>query len=110
MSNFKDDWMNECQLEDFKLDLERFEPRYDIDSNRFLQLLTPTLNRVRKMLKLAKGVTANIHIQRPYLESSVCDRARVVLVGEAAHPLMVSSLISKLRITEFDIFKAQWST
>ena len=49
-------------------------------------------DRVRKLLKLAESVTPTMYIARPSLESFVCDRARIGVVGEAAHPMMVCSL------------------
>ncbi|KAJ7182746.1 hypothetical protein C8R43DRAFT_1054725 [Mycena crocata] len=44
--------------------------------------------RVQKLMKLARNVTPTVHTRRPILDSSVCDRARIVIVGEAAHPLV----------------------
>ncbi|KAJ7705437.1 hypothetical protein B0H17DRAFT_1037955 [Mycena rosella] len=44
--------------------------------------------RVQKLMKLARNVTPTVHVRRPLLDSSVCDRARIVIVGEAAHPLV----------------------
>ncbi|KAG6833144.1 hypothetical protein H0H87_010858 [Tephrocybe sp. NHM501043] len=65
-----EEWQDTYPIEHFRLDLEKFEPR------------------VRKLLKLAENITPHILIYRPHLESFVCDRARLVLVGEAAHPLL----------------------
>jgi hypothetical protein len=56
--------------------------------------IPPTAHRVQKLMKLARKVTPTVHIRRPILESSVCDRARIVIVGEAAHPLVVSLSLS----------------
>ncbi|KAJ7176717.1 hypothetical protein C8R46DRAFT_1213302 [Mycena filopes] len=44
--------------------------------------------RVQKLMKLARKVTPTVHIRRPLLDSSVCHLARIVIVGEAAHPLV----------------------
>jgi len=44
--------------------------------------------RVQKLLKLARNVTPTVHIRRPILDSFVCDRGRMVIVGEAAHTLV----------------------
>jgi salicylate hydroxylase len=44
----------------------------------------------QKLVPFMRAVTPTVHVRRPILESSVCERARVVLVGEAAHPVMVS--------------------
>ena len=41
------------------------------------------------MFRLAKNVIPHIYISRPNLENFACDQAKVVLVGEAAHPLLV---------------------
>ncbi|KAJ7692640.1 hypothetical protein B0H14DRAFT_3046316, partial [Mycena olivaceomarginata] len=42
----------------------------------------------QKLVPFMRAVTPTVHVRRPILESSVCERARVVLVGEAAHPVM----------------------
>ncbi|KAF8880531.1 hypothetical protein BD779DRAFT_1675877 [Infundibulicybe gibba] len=70
--NFSDDWNTRIPLDHFKLDMDTFEPR------------------VQKIFKLADIVTVNVHMNRPHLDSLVCERARVVLVGDAAHPMMPS--------------------
>ncbi|KAJ7100673.1 hypothetical protein B0H15DRAFT_816951 [Mycena belliarum] len=44
--------------------------------------------RVQKLVELAKRGTPTVHVRRPLLESSVCDRARIAIIGEAAHPLV----------------------
>ncbi|KAJ6551338.1 hypothetical protein B0H19DRAFT_1157254 [Mycena capillaripes] len=44
--------------------------------------------RVQKLVKLVRQVTPTVHLRRPLLDSVVCDRARIVIVGEAAHPLV----------------------
>ncbi|KAF7369112.1 FAD-binding-3 domain-containing protein [Mycena venus] len=44
--------------------------------------------RVRKLLPFMRAVTPTVHVRRPVLDSSVCERARIVIVGEAAHPLV----------------------
>ncbi|KAF9465928.1 hypothetical protein BDZ94DRAFT_1252593 [Collybia nuda] len=72
LSEYNEGWKDKYPLEHFSLDLQKFEPK------------------VRKMLSLATDVTPHIYISRPHLESFVCDRARLVLVGEAAHPLLPS--------------------
>nr|GAT57011.1 predicted protein [Mycena chlorophos] len=45
-------------------------------------------SRVQKLVKLARHVTPTVHIRRPILESSACEQARIVIVGDAAHPLV----------------------
>ncbi|GLB41019.1 putative FAD binding domain containing protein [Lyophyllum shimeji] len=69
---YNEEWTDEYPLEHFNLDLEKFEPR------------------VRKLFKMADKIKPHIYINRPHLESFACDRARLVLVGEAAHPLLPS--------------------
>ncbi|KAF8066743.1 hypothetical protein FPV67DRAFT_1364383, partial [Lyophyllum atratum] len=69
---YNEEWADTYPLEHFNLDLEKFEPR------------------VRKLLRMAEDIKPHIYINRPHLESFVCDRARLVLVGEAAHPLLPS--------------------
>ncbi|RDB26714.1 3-hydroxybenzoate 6-hydroxylase 1 [Hypsizygus marmoreus] len=69
---YNEEWKDRYSLEHFNLDLQKFEPR------------------VRKMLKMAKDITPHIYISRPYLDSFACERATLVLVGEAAHPLLPS--------------------
>ncbi|KAF8201234.1 hypothetical protein K438DRAFT_1716966, partial [Mycena galopus ATCC 62051] len=44
--------------------------------------------RVQKLLPFMRAVTPTVHVRHPVLDSSVCELARVVIVGEAAHPLM----------------------
>jgi len=46
--------------------------------------------RVQKLMKLARKVTPTVHIRRPILDSCVCEQARIVVVGEASHPLVPS--------------------
>jgi len=71
---YNEEWLDQYPLQHFNLDLQKFEPR------------------VCKMLRLANNITPHIYISRPHLESFVCDQARVVLVGEAAHPLLPSGM------------------
>lgn len=40
-------------------------------------------------MKLVRKVTPTVHIRRPILDSCVCDHARIIIVGDAAHPLVV---------------------
>ncbi|KAJ7750389.1 hypothetical protein DFH07DRAFT_827541 [Mycena maculata] len=44
--------------------------------------------RVQKLMKLAQNVKPTVHVGRPDLDSCVCERARIVVVGEAAHPFV----------------------
>ncbi|KAJ6504114.1 hypothetical protein C8R47DRAFT_1104293 [Mycena vitilis] len=44
--------------------------------------------RVQKLMKLARQVTPTVHLRRPLLESVVCEHARIVIVGQAAHPIV----------------------
>ncbi|KAF8816429.1 FAD/NAD(P)-binding domain-containing protein [Phlegmacium glaucopus] len=65
-----DDWRGQCPLQRFGLDVNKFEPR------------------TRKLLKMATSVFSRVFRARPLLDSFVCDHSRIVLVGEAAHPLL----------------------
>jgi len=69
-ATYNDNWTLNYTLDHFNIDVNRFEPR------------------VVKLLELAQRCTPNVYLQRPLLASSVCDRARIALVGEAAHPIM----------------------
>ncbi|KAF5381767.1 hypothetical protein D9615_005435 [Tricholomella constricta] len=69
---YNEEWRDTYPLEHFNLDLEKFEPR------------------VRKLLSMTEDITPHIYISRPHLENFVCDRAKIALVGEAAHPLLPS--------------------
>jgi salicylate hydroxylase len=89
---FNEKWQDQYPLEHFKFDFKKFEPRsVKLASIAHIRPLIEvrTGNRVRKMFSLAKSFTPHIYISRPDLENFACDRAKVVLVGEAAHPLLV---------------------
>lgn len=49
--------------------------------------------RALKLVTLLKGVRAftNIHVEQPILDDLVCENGRVVVVGDAAHGMAVSS-------------------
>ncbi|CAK5274187.1 unnamed protein product [Mycena citricolor] len=70
IAKYEESWENEYDINEFGIDWSA----YDI--------------RVQKMMKLVEKVTAIAHVKRPILESCVCDQARIVIVGEAAHPLV----------------------
>ncbi|KAJ8518627.1 hypothetical protein ONZ45_g4307 [Pleurotus djamor] len=63
-------WDAQCPIEDFDLNLNDMEPR------------------VRKLLKLAKVATPTTHTLRKSFDTYVSDCGRVVLIGEAAHPMV----------------------
>ncbi|KAF8193057.1 hypothetical protein BJ912DRAFT_254386 [Pholiota molesta] len=63
------DWA-ERPIEYYALDMERFE------------------ETLRKLLGLVKTVSARIIVTRPAPSDLVCDDSRIVLIGEAAHPLL----------------------
>ncbi|KAF9483292.1 FAD/NAD(P)-binding domain-containing protein [Pholiota conissans] len=63
------DWV-ERPIEYYRLDMERFE------------------EPLRKLLGLVKTVSARIIVTRPAPDDLVCGDSRIVLVGEAAHPLL----------------------
>ncbi|KAG5645681.1 hypothetical protein DXG03_005519 [Asterophora parasitica] len=69
---YNEEWRDTYPIEHFKLDVQKFEPR------------------IRKLLGMAEDIRPHIYISRPHLESFVCDQAKLVLVGEAAHPLLPS--------------------
>ncbi|KIK03269.1 hypothetical protein K443DRAFT_676942 [Laccaria amethystina LaAM-08-1] len=64
-----EEWQHTCPIDRYKLDINKFEPR------------------CQKLLKLAQTVSSRIFTIRSPVEGMVCERARIVLVGEAAHPL-----------------------
>ncbi|KAJ7472353.1 hypothetical protein B0H11DRAFT_2038711 [Mycena galericulata] len=72
LAQYDESWDKTYPIEHFGIDFSS----YDI--------------RVQKLMKLARKVVPTVHIRRPILESCVCDRARIVIVGEAAHPLVPS--------------------
>lgn len=46
--------------------------------------------RVQKLLKLAESVSSRTYVlRRSIAEDIVCHESRIVLTGEAAHPLLV---------------------
>ncbi|KAH9474458.1 FAD-dependent monooxygenase OpS4 [Psilocybe cubensis] len=57
-------------LEYWNIDLGLFEPR------------------VKKLLELAGSVSSRIFVRKPMLDELVCTNSRVVLVGDAAHPIL----------------------
>ncbi|KAJ7489334.1 hypothetical protein FB451DRAFT_1224554 [Mycena latifolia] len=70
LDQYDESWDKTFPIEQFGIDWSQFDIR------------------VQKLVKLARTVTATVHVKRPLLDSSVCDRARIVIVGEAAHPLV----------------------
>jgi salicylate hydroxylase len=87
---YNEEWQDQYPLEYFKLDFQKFEPRFvKLPSTHIALIEIRTGNRVRKLFGLAKNFTPHIYISRPHLENFACDEAKVVLVGEAAHPLLV---------------------
>ncbi|KAJ6611200.1 hypothetical protein B0H10DRAFT_1810063 [Mycena sp. CBHHK59/15] len=70
LEKWDETWDTDFPIEHFDIDWSK----YDI--------------RVQKLMKLARKVTPTVHIKRPILDSFVCERARIVIVGEAAHPLV----------------------
>nr|AGK29858.1 FAD-binding protein [Volvariella volvacea] len=71
-SSYNEGWSESYPLSHFKPDWEKFEPR------------------LRKLLQQQERVTATVHFDNPDLESTLCDRSHVVLVGEAAYPALPS--------------------
>ncbi|KAK7040742.1 hypothetical protein VNI00_009648 [Paramarasmius palmivorus] len=70
LSEYRENWTRRYSVEHFDLDYDRFE----------LSL--------RKLLQMAEYTIPTSYATRPLLESLVCDDGRLVLVGEAAHPLV----------------------
>ncbi|KAF8965779.1 hypothetical protein BDZ97DRAFT_755760 [Flammula alnicola] len=66
----EDEVWTERPIEYYQLDMDRFEPR------------------LRKVIELVKTVSARIVMTRPVPEDLVCDQSKIVLIGEAAHPLL----------------------
>ncbi|PPR07886.1 hypothetical protein CVT24_005623 [Panaeolus cyanescens] len=64
------EWREHRGFDDFQLNFNDFEPR------------------TKKLLNLANSFSSRVFITRPCLETLVCDSSRLVLVGEAAHPLL----------------------
>ena len=78
----------QCPLQRYGLDLNKFEPRYFQWSPREATLKNSSI-RTQKLLKMATSVSSRVFRARPALDSLVCDHSRIVLVGEAAHPILV---------------------
>ncbi|KAF8153369.1 hypothetical protein B0H34DRAFT_800578 [Crassisporium funariophilum] len=68
-----DEWCENRTLESYGLDLKNFEPR------------------IRKLLKLAKSISSRTFVTRSAPEDLVSNSSRMVLVGEAAHPILPGS-------------------
>jgi hypothetical protein len=97
---YNEEWEDHYSLEHFNLDFQKFEPRsVKLGSwPTYVPLIKICAGyRVRKLFSLAKTFTPHIFISRPNLENFACDRAKVVLVGEAAHPLLVCIFIITMR-------------
>ncbi|PPQ79021.1 hypothetical protein CVT25_002330 [Psilocybe cyanescens] len=67
-------------------------PEEELWANRPLEYWGIDLNgfepRAQKLLSLAKAVSSRVFVQRSSLEDLVCDNSRIVLVGDAAHPIL----------------------
>lgn len=86
----EESWANR-PLEYWGIDLDAFEPRYE---NRFVRS-SPVANkmhlyRAKRLLSLVQVVSSRVLVHRPCLDDLVCDNSRIVLVGDAAHPILVS--------------------
>jgi len=71
-----DDWRVQSPLQRFGLNMNNFEPR------------------TQKLLNLATSISSRVFRTRPALDSLVCYHSRIVLVGEAAHPLLPGGHLS----------------
>ncbi|KAI3604959.1 FAD/NAD(P)-binding domain-containing protein [Moniliophthora roreri] len=70
LSEYRENWTKRYSVDHFDLDYDRFEPS------------------VRKLLQLAEYTIPTSYANRPLFDSLVCDNGHLVLVGEAAHPLV----------------------
>ncbi|KAJ2911626.1 hypothetical protein MD484_g8788, partial [Candolleomyces efflorescens] len=68
-----DDQWQHRSFDEFELDYSKFEPR------------------ILKLLKLAKNVAGRVYHTQATVDSIVCENSRIVLVGEAGHPLVPGS-------------------
>jgi salicylate hydroxylase len=80
-------WARSQPLDEKFLKLDRFEPRYIYGSCPSTLLML--LNRIQKLVKLAQTMTPTGHTIYEPFDNWVHESGKVVLVGEAAHPLMV---------------------
>ncbi|KAH9474456.1 FAD-dependent monooxygenase OpS4 [Psilocybe cubensis] len=62
-------WTNR-PLEYWGIDLDAFEPR------------------AKRLLSLVQVVSSRVLVQRPCIDDLVCENSRIVLVGDAAHPIL----------------------
>jgi salicylate hydroxylase len=85
-------WDRSQPLDEKFLKLDRFEPRCVCSS--FPSTLLILVNRVQKLVKLAQTMTPTSHTIYEPFDNWVHESGKVVLVGEAAHPLMVCMFAS----------------
>jgi salicylate hydroxylase len=71
-----DDWRVQSPILRFGLDMDKFEPR------------------TQKLLNMSSTISSRVFRTRPALDSLVCYHSRIVLVGEAAHPLLPGGHLS----------------
>lgn len=68
--------------------MDQFEPRSAVVSESANEM-SLIQDRLRKIFLLAKQAIPTVHTIRQPFDSYVSDSSGVVLVGEAAHPMMV---------------------
>ncbi|KZT20978.1 FAD/NAD(P)-binding domain-containing protein [Neolentinus lepideus HHB14362 ss-1] len=68
-SVFQENWDRECSLDQLDLELASYDPR------------------VRKMIQLGRGATAVKFVRHEPFENLVHESGRVLIVGDAAHPM-----------------------
>ncbi|KAF7419417.1 hypothetical protein PC9H_002007 [Pleurotus ostreatus] len=73
LANCQETWRTRCRVDELDIDMDQFEPR------------------LRKMFLLAKEVIPTAHTIRQPFDNYVSDSSGIVLVGEAAHPMMPNS-------------------
>lgn len=88
----QDSWARSQPLDEKFLKLDRFEPRYVRGS--FQSTLLMLVNRIQKLVRFAQTMTPTGHTIYEPFDNWVHESGRVVLVGEAAHPLMVCTFPS----------------
>lgn len=86
-------------LEYWGIDLEIFEPRYVFLHATGCEAEHGEHSRAKKLLSLAKSVSSKVFVARSILDDLVCANSKVVLVGDAAHPISVRT--PKNMVTHF---------
>lgn len=85
----EDEIWTDHPIEYYALDQFKFEPRYGypLYTANFQPILISL--SVKKLLQLTKRATGRFFVSREQPEELVCENSKIVLVGDAAHPLLV---------------------